>query len=253
VTTVPGDRRLLGQNLGVSHPVPAARRKGADADQVGAALREAIMNGVVAPGEHIRQEYWAARLGASRSALREALRHLAAEGLIVHDPNRGWFAARMSVDEMSQLYLLRRLVEGELLRTVRRPDPTELHRLRATAGLVEEAMAAADAQETVRQERLFYFLIYDLSPLTTVAAEARRLWSLSEVYRASFFFGALTTPEFREYVVQRHRRILDSVENGDAATLATLVLEGRLAMERRLAGWLGDRQGFFDGWTPRTT
>jgi DNA-binding GntR family transcriptional regulator len=245
-------QRGIGEDRPVTSPdSPPRTRAGADAAQVATALREAIMNGVVAPGEHIRQEQWAAQLGASRFQLREALRSLAAEGLITHDPNRGWFAARMSVDEMSQLYLMRRLIEGEVLGTVRRPDPTELAELRAAAADVERAMAAADAPETVRQERRFYFLIYDLSPLTTVAAEARRLWSLSEAYRASFFFGALTRPEFQGYVAERHRRIVDLLERGDPAALAALVREGRLAMERRLAGWLRNRDGFFTDWSPQ--
>jgi DNA-binding GntR family transcriptional regulator len=229
---------------------PPRRRTGATAAQVGAALREAIMSGVLAPGEHIRQEHWAATLGASRFQLREALRSLSAEGLITHDPNRGWFAARMSVDEMSQLYLMRRLIEGELLRTVRRPDEAELSRLQSAAKAVEDAMAAEDAAATVRHERAFYFLVYDLSPLTTVAAETRRLWTLSEVYRASFFLGAMARPEFRDFVADRHRRLIALLEQGDAAALSDLVLTGRLAMERRLAGWLRDREGFFAGWSP---
>jgi DNA-binding GntR family transcriptional regulator len=240
------------RGIGQDRPVPSspARRTGADAARVEAALREAIMNGVVAPGEHIRQEQWAAQLGASRFQLRQALHSLASEGLISHDRNRGWFAARMSVDEMSQLYLMRRLIEGEVLRSVRRPQPEQLDELRAAAADVERAMAVPDAPATVREERRFYFLVYDLSPLATVAAEARRLWSLSEVYRSAFFFGALSRPEFRDFVAERHRRIIDALEHGTPDTLAELVLEGRLAMERRLAGWLADREGFFAAWRP---
>jgi DNA-binding GntR family transcriptional regulator len=237
----------FGQNRAVSPP--PARRASPDAtDRVRAALRDAVMRGVLAPGEHLRQEDWAARLTVSRFQIRDALRYLTAEGLLTHDPHRGYFVAAMDVDEMSQLYLMRRLLEAEILRTVRAPDAEELAQLRAASRQVEQAMEALDAQRTVLQERRFYFQLYDLSPLRTVAQEARRLWSLSEVYRASFFFGALPSQEFRAYVTARHRQIIDTVARADGDRLAELVLEGRLTMESRLASYLQDRQAFFEGW-----
>nr|SBO93734.1 Transcriptional regulator, GntR family [Nonomuraea gerenzanensis] len=51
-------------------------------------LREAILSGAIAPGERIRQEEPAERLGASRLPVREALRMLEAEGLTEHHPRR---------------------------------------------------------------------------------------------------------------------------------------------------------------------
>ncbi|MGP4098611.1 GntR family transcriptional regulator [Nonomuraea sp. KM90] len=52
-----------------------------ESERVAAHLREAILSGAIAPGERIRQEELAERLGASRLPVREALRMLAAEGL----------------------------------------------------------------------------------------------------------------------------------------------------------------------------
>ncbi|MDQ1663222.1 MAG: hypothetical protein QOJ68_3202, partial [Blastococcus sp.] len=59
------------------------------AARVAGYLREAILSGQIAPGEWIRQEEVAERLGASRLPVREALRILEAEGLAEHERHRG--------------------------------------------------------------------------------------------------------------------------------------------------------------------
>src|SRR5262245_62073768 len=95
------------------------------------ALRDAILQGDLSPGEQIRQAEWAERLGTSRIPVREALKALAAEGLLSHDHNRGYFVIRFGADEMAQIYLLRRLLETELLRSLVDPPPTAFAALRA--------------------------------------------------------------------------------------------------------------------------
>lgn len=79
-------------------------------------LRKAILNGVFAPGQMLRQEEVAARLGVSRSPLREALPRLEAEGMVVLQPRRGYAVATLDPDEISKAFDLRRLLETELAR-----------------------------------------------------------------------------------------------------------------------------------------
>src|SRR5579864_7895428 len=85
---------------------------------IAAALRSAIVQGDLSPGEQIRQAAWADRLGTSRIPVREALKSLAAEGLLSHDHNRGYFVTRFGPHEMAQVYLMRRLLEAELIRSL---------------------------------------------------------------------------------------------------------------------------------------
>src|SRR5689334_2615479 len=103
--------------------VAAADRAPAKAAQrVASALREAIRTGALLPGEHIRQEIWADRLEVSRLPIREALSTLAADGTVEHDPNRGYFVTKRPPNEIAQLYLLRQLIEPEVIRTIEWPD-----------------------------------------------------------------------------------------------------------------------------------
>ncbi|HGN1351471.1 TPA: GntR family transcriptional regulator [Pseudomonas aeruginosa] len=77
-------------------------------------LRNAILNGVFAPGQTLRQEEVATRLGVSRSPLREALPRLEAEGIVVLNPRRGYSVATMRTEDIVEAFELRILLELEL-------------------------------------------------------------------------------------------------------------------------------------------
>ncbi len=79
-------------------------------------LRDAILNGVFQPGQMLRQDEVAARLGVSRSPLREALPRLAADGIVVLHPYRGYAVASLDPQEITEVFDLRRLLETELAR-----------------------------------------------------------------------------------------------------------------------------------------
>jgi DNA-binding GntR family transcriptional regulator len=80
------------------------------------ALRQAILNGAFSPGQMLRQDDVAARLGVSRSPLREALPRLEAEGILVLHPRRGYSVATLDPQEIAEVFDLRGLLEAELAR-----------------------------------------------------------------------------------------------------------------------------------------
>nr|WP_198747427.1 GntR family transcriptional regulator [Pseudomonas putida]MBI6885029.1 GntR family transcriptional regulator [Pseudomonas putida] len=75
-------------------------------------LREAIMNGQFAPGERLVERELCELLQVSRPPLREALRKLEAEKLVVIVPHRGPVVASLDIAEARELYALRALLEG---------------------------------------------------------------------------------------------------------------------------------------------
>ncbi|GAA5233557.1 GntR family transcriptional regulator [Verticiella sediminum] len=79
-------------------------------------LRNAILNGIFTPGQVLRQEEVAQRLGVSRSPLREALPKLEAEGMVVLQPRRGYTVAALDPEEIEEAFDLRCLLETELAR-----------------------------------------------------------------------------------------------------------------------------------------
>jgi DNA-binding GntR family transcriptional regulator len=80
------------------------------------AIRERILRGELAEGAQIRQEAVAAEFGISAIPVREALRHLEAEGLVTFQTNRGAVVSSLSLDEIEEVYDIRALLEPDMLR-----------------------------------------------------------------------------------------------------------------------------------------
>lgn len=77
-------------------------------------LREAIMTQRFTPGQHLVERDLCEQTGVSRSSVREALRHLEAEGFVVRRGNRGLFVASITADEARQIYEVRAAIEPEM-------------------------------------------------------------------------------------------------------------------------------------------
>jgi DNA-binding GntR family transcriptional regulator len=74
------------------------------AEFAASALRAALFEGELRPGDQVNQYVWAERLGVSRAALREDLEVLASTKVLDHDPNRGYRVSEMGLPEMAELY-----------------------------------------------------------------------------------------------------------------------------------------------------
>src|SRR5271169_1709802 len=94
----------------------AGYRDNVASHRIAESLRTAILDGSYRPGERIRQEDVAARSGASRIPVREALRMLAAEGLVTLVANSGAWVTRLTMAECVELYQVRERLEPLLLR-----------------------------------------------------------------------------------------------------------------------------------------
>lgn len=81
------------------------------AHDVAAVLREDILRARLGPGSRLRQEQVAARFGVSTTPVREAFRHLEAEGLVRLDPGKGVIVSRPSIDDVREAYEIRAALE----------------------------------------------------------------------------------------------------------------------------------------------
>lgn len=149
-----------------------------------AKLRTLIAVGHFAPGMRLGQTELAEQFQASRVPVREALKLLSSEGIVEHDPNRGFFVARFSSDEATQYFRLREMVEDELLPTIRWPSNEELAEIRRRAGHLEALLNEGNRREWWDQHQAFHRMIFELSPRKVLVREAMRYWSLTDRYRA---------------------------------------------------------------------
>ena len=85
---------------------------GTKADEIAVAIEDEIISGELPPGVVLRQEQLSERFGVSRTPIREALRRLAATGLVSFTPNRGVWVRTISLDELRQAFLVRAELEA---------------------------------------------------------------------------------------------------------------------------------------------
>jgi DNA-binding GntR family transcriptional regulator len=192
----------------VATGAPQARTVAAVLDQI----RGLIVNRELQPGEQIRQEEMARILGVSRVPLREALRVLAAEGLLTHRPHQGYFVTKMSTENLEQIHTLLEFLETELLRTARWPADEEVAGLRRINAEYARAAEAGDALAMSARNKDLHERIFDLSPLEVIRAEQRRFWTLSEPYRLMHI--ATTDPQV---TIDQHEQIIDALAARDRA------------------------------------
>jgi DNA-binding GntR family transcriptional regulator len=99
-------------------PLPQVRGGRVLADWVTASLREAIFNGYFEPGEKLDQDRIAEELEVSRTPVREAMRRLESEGFVEVRPHYGAFIAKVSRQDIREVYEIRRVLEAEVVRQV---------------------------------------------------------------------------------------------------------------------------------------
>lgn len=107
-------------------------------------LRDRIFTGAIPPGTALREVALADELGVSRTTLRETLRMLAAENLLDIQRNRGAVVKVMSTEDIRDIYLVRRTLELRAIEESALASPYSLSRLRDTADLLDQAVAAED-------------------------------------------------------------------------------------------------------------
>jgi DNA-binding GntR family transcriptional regulator len=189
--------------------VDAARE--AASRRIAGSLREEILSGRIAPGERIRQEEVAARFGASRLPVREALRMLEAEGLTEHEAHKGARVPRLDMHEVDVIYQMRERLEPlALAESLPRLTAGVLARLEEIQVQIE---ANTDVGEFLALDREFHLLTYEGCRIDPLSAMVVRLWNSTQHYRRAFMH--LTGPDRRWVVNAEHRLLLDAVQRRD--------------------------------------
>jgi len=121
-----------------------------------------IEEGELRPGSWLREADLAARLGLSRTPVREALKQLEAEGVIEHRPHQGSVVAQLDYGATVELYFLREILEGAAARLAAiHATDTEIEILRQ---MVEEDRNLLDQpEELTRRNKLFHQRVYRAS------------------------------------------------------------------------------------------
>lgn len=195
---------------------PALARPAAS-ERIAAHLREAILGGQIVPGERLRQEEIADRLGVSRIPVREALRMLEAEGLAEVEANKGARVPLLDARQVDLLYQMRERLEPlALTESMLRLGEDDLDRL---TGIQERIEAGCDVDEFLLLDRQLHLGSYARCDMEPLSGTVRRLWNSTQHYRRQFMH--LIGPEDRWVVNAEHRLLLEALRRGDAVDAGT--------------------------------
>jgi DNA-binding GntR family transcriptional regulator len=191
----------------------SAVRDGQNVAVVHDRLRDAILAGEIPAGEATSQNALARELGAGRTPIREALRLLQREGLVVSEPNRRVRIAELSASDAEELYILRISLEAVAVRiTVPRLTADDIAELEGLMAQMDFYMRRKNGIGLRAPHRTFHArLVAGAGPRVTTLIE--QLFDHAERYRLAF--GAIG-PEGWDARRLEHRQILDAAAAGDA-------------------------------------
>lgn len=181
--------------------------------QVEEGLRAAIVNGRFMPGEHLPDRMLCELFGASRSVVREAVRLLEAEGLIVVQPNRGPFVALLSEEEATQIYEIRGVLEalaGEGFAL--RATDKERRELRQVFEELKLVRPEAGRENLLAIKRRFYDVLLRGSRNTYVTRMLDQVLNRNMQLRAT----SLSDPGRLPSTIKEIERVVEAVERRDA-------------------------------------
>ncbi|MFZ3555259.1 MULTISPECIES: GntR family transcriptional regulator [unclassified Streptomyces] len=219
---------------------PASRRRPPTAQQfVLEELRRAITSGEIKPGMPIRQDALAEQLGVSRVPLREALKTLEGQSLVVHHAHRGYFVAELSLAELREVYRIREILEAEAVREAMRAGGAVLDALEEAQEEVEAQAAAADVAAMADANRRFHFVLFEASGMHRLVRLIATLWDATDAYRSLYYADSIS----REHVLVEHRAVLDALREGRTEDAVRLLDGHREHAVAALEGLLGEGPG----------
>lgn len=180
-------------------------------------LRNAIISRTFQPGDRVIEEDIAAQMGISRGTVREALRQLEHEGLVVSYPYRGTEVAHISAEELQEvLFPIRLILErSAFLRVLPRLGVSDYAHLAAIIEEMQQAALAGDLMATVDLDVAFHRHIIQQANMPHL----EQIWDAITPRMRVFFVRNNSTHASLDEVVMEHRDLLRALEMRDEATV----------------------------------
>ena len=185
-------------------------------------VRDAVINGELAPGQQLSEANLAQTLGTSRGTVREAMRVLANLGLVSRSAHRGPVVTVITPRRALEIYTLRDLLESFAARMAAKDDrigDAGIAMLEERQQALVEAARFGDVGALVEADMQFH------QSLSGLAGHELLLEHLAEIHmhsRRLLVYSDLYDPDFGA-VVERHARLIDVIRGGDPDTIERAV------------------------------
>lgn len=175
-------------------------------------LRFAIVSGYFAPGQRLVERELCDLMGVGRTSVREAMRQLEAEGLILSVPHRGPIVQGITIEEATQLYALRVLLEGYAARCCAERAGDEAKQALNTAAAVFVYAAERESQESIMAAK---DAVYDLMLDGARNPFVKQILTAMHNRISMLRFASFTSPGRLEESVNEIKQIVEAIRAGD--------------------------------------
>lgn len=176
-----------------------------------AALREAIREGRLEPGQRLVVAEVTRMLGVSNGPVREAIRRLTGEGLVEITPHRGASVRRFDSCDVREIFEVREVLEGLAARLAAARIDVGDHRPRLAALQAQADQVLADGRGYVGHNQAFHELIYEMAGNERVREQSRQL--TLPIYRLRYHY--LIDVGYARMSAAEHRMIAEAILDGD--------------------------------------
>ncbi len=193
-------------------PKPGSRGSG-----VCRALRRAIIEQALQPGQKLPEDTIGKQFGVSRTIVREAIARLAIEGLVEVQHNRGASVAHPSLEEARSVFEVRRGLERMVVEHLAGRLTAEMTNT-LVSHVDEEEAATRDGPRSIRLAGEFHIMLAEMTGNELLLRYVQEVSS-----RCSLILALYGRPHSSECAVNEHRRLIQSLRSGDAKTAVKLM------------------------------
>lgn len=185
-------------------------------------LREAIIGGVLKPGERMMEIQLADEMGVSRTPVREAIRKLELEGFVVMIPRKGAYVAGISLKDIADVFEIRAALEGLAAGlAAERITEDELEEMERILVRKAEILENNDLESIVELDTDFHAILFKASRNDRLVQILSNLREQIQRFRAT----SLAVPGRLKEALEEHRKIVEAVSERNVTLAQSLAAE----------------------------
>lgn len=194
-------------------------------------LRQDIIEGKYKSGDTLIETKLAEEFGVSRTPVREAIRQLEREGLVQYVPNKGAIVESITLQDVSDIYTIRRMIEGLSARwAAERITKEGLAKLKELIELMEFYTERGDVEQMSRLDAMFHLKILEASHSRPLERVLSSFIDYVQLARAA----SLSVPGRLKSTLEEHKKVYEAIASGNPTEAERALTEHICRAERNL-------------------
>ncbi|TYP51657.1 GntR family transcriptional regulator [Thermosediminibacter litoriperuensis] len=205
------------------------------------ALREAIITGELKPGERLMEVQLAEEMGVSRTPVREAIRKLELEGLVVMIPRKGAYVAGLSLKDAADVFEIRQSLEGlAAALAAERITDEEIESLERILVEITEAAENDDVETAIRKDAEFHQILFKATRNDRLVQIINNLKEQIDRFRTQSFANRARVRS----LLEEHKKIVEAITDRNVELAKKLAEEHIEKVENNVMNMLRKQMDF---------